>query len=137
VVLGARQLAVLFGAEDVALTVQFIHLFGATIAGFAVSRTLQGALRGAGDTRVPFYATLAGNYLIRLPVAALALPTEVAFVAFGYSFVPGVGLGLSAVFVAVLADIYTRAAINWIRYRSNRWKAVGRAGVARARAGSD
>lgn len=132
VILSARQLALLFGAEDVALTVRFIYLFGAVIAGFTVSRTLQGALRGAGDTRVPFYATLIGNYLIRLPISVLALPTGVAFTALGYSVAPGLGLGLSAVFVAVLADIYARAAINWMRYRSDRWKVIGRAGVVRA-----
>jgi len=137
VVLGARHLAVLFGAEDVGLTATFIYVFAASIAGFGVSRTLQGALRGAGDTRVPFYATLVGNYLIRLPIAALALPSGVTVAAFGYAVTPGLGFGLSAVFVSVWADVYARAAINWLRYRSNRWKAIGRAGVARAQAGAD
>lgn len=137
VAIGARELALLFSAENVSLTVRFIYVFAAAIAGFSVSRTLQGALRGAGDTRVPFYATMVGNYLIRLPIALLALPTGVAVSALGYSVAPGLGLGLPAIVVAILADVYVRAAINWARYRSNRWKAIGRAGVARARAGAD
>ena len=137
VVIGARPLALLFGAENVELTVVFIYVFSAAIVGFSLSRTFQGALRGAGDTRIPFYAILVGNYLIRLPIAALALSAGVAVGAFGYAVTPGLGLGLTAVFVSVWADIYARAAINWGRYRSNRWKAIGRAGVARARAGAD
>ena len=137
VVLTARPLALLFGAEDVGLTVLFIYVFGAVIVGFSISRTLQGALRGAGDTRVPFYATLIGNYLIRLPIAALALPTGFVVGVFGFTAAPGLGLGLPAIFVAIFADIYARAGINWIRYRSSRWKAIGRAGVARAQADTD
>lgn len=137
VVIAARPLALLFGAENIDLTVQFIYVFSAAIVGFSISRTFQGALRGAGDTRVPFYATLVGNYVIRLPIAALAISTTVSFSAFGYALTPGLGLGLTAVVISIWADIYARAAINWSRYRSNRWKAIGRAGVARARAGAD
>lgn len=137
VVLGARELAVLFGADNVGLTVTFIYVFSAAIVGFSISRTFQGALRGAGDTKVPFYATLVGNYAIRLPISFLALSTGVTITALGYTVAPGLGLGLTAVFVSIWADIYARAAINWTRYRSNRWKAIGRAGVARARAGVD
>ncbi|WP_336023278.1 MATE family efflux transporter [Halobellus salinisoli] len=137
VVIGARQLALLFGADDIGLTVTFIYVFSAAIVGFSISRTFQGALRGAGDTKVPFYATLVGNYVIRLPISVLALSAGVTFTAFGYTVAPGLGIGLTAVFISIWADIYVRAAINWTRYRSNRWKAIGRAGVARARAGAD
>jgi putative MATE family efflux protein len=137
IVVGARPLALLFGADDVGLTVTFIYVFSAAVVGFSISRTFQGALRGAGDTRIPFYASLIGNYLIRLPIAALALSGSVTVGLLGVSIAPGLGLGLTAVYVSVWADIYARAAINWGRYRSDRWKEIGRAGVARARAGAD
>ncbi|MDY6817234.1 MAG: MATE family efflux transporter [Halobacteriales archaeon] len=135
--LAARPLAQLFSAENVALTVTFIYVTGVMVAGFSIGRTLRGALRGAGDTSFPFYGTMMGNYLVRLPVAALALPTGMAISILGFSISPGLGLGLPAVFAAIWGDIYTRAAVNWIRFRSDRWKAIGLAGAARAGAGAD
>jgi len=35
-------------------------------------------------------------------------------------------------YVAIRGDVYTRAAANWVRFRSDRWKAIGRAGAVRA-----
>jgi hypothetical protein len=50
-VAGARPIATFFGTEHVALSVDFIRAFGVGTAGFSVSRTMRGSLRGAGDTR--------------------------------------------------------------------------------------
>jgi len=133
----ARPLALPFGSENVALTVEFIYVSGIVVGGFGIARTLQGALRGAGDTTFPFYGTMVGNYLVRLPLAALALPAGMTVTVLGTSFAPGLGLGLVAVYVAIWGDVYTRAAVNWIRFRSDRWTAIGRAGAARAAAGGD
>jgi len=47
----ARPIAVAFGTHHVALTVDFIRMFGIGVAAFSVSRTMRGGLRGAGDTR--------------------------------------------------------------------------------------
>ncbi len=122
----APVIARAFGASDVGLTVGFVRVFGVGVAGFSVSRTLRGALRGAGDTRWPFYGGVVGTYLVRLPVAALALPAGYAVTAFGVSLAPGLGLGLSAVYAAILGDMYARAVVNALRYRSGAWVAVAR-----------
>jgi putative MATE family efflux protein len=135
--LAARPLAHLFSAQNVDLTVTFIYVSGIVVAGFSVDRTLRGALRGAGDTSFPFYGTMIGNYLVRLPIAVLALPTGFAITLFGLSFAPGLGFGLPAVFAAIWGDIYARAVVNWVRFRSDRWKEIGLAGAARAGAGAD
>ncbi|MFB6148119.1 MAG: MATE family efflux transporter [Halobacteriales archaeon] len=124
---GAGPIAAAFGAQNHDLTVQFIQMFGLGVAGFSISRTLRGGLRGAGDTRWPFYGTMAGTYLVRLPIAALALPAGMAITVFDYSFAPGLGFGLLAVYVAIVADFYVRAGVNFVRFRSGRWKAVARA----------
>jgi putative MATE family efflux protein len=133
----ARPLARLFGSENVALTVEFIYVTGIMVGGFGVARTLQGALRGAGDTTFPFYGTMVGNYLVRLPLAALALPAGTTVTVLGASLAPGLGLGLPAIYLAIWGDVYVRAAVNWLRFRSDRWKAIGRAGAARAAADAD
>ena len=122
----APVVAQAFGASDVGLTVAFVRVFGVGVAGFSVSRTLRGALRGAGDTRWPFYGSVVGTYFIRLPAAALALPAGYAVTAFGVSVAPGLGLGLSAVYAAILGDMYARAVVNSLRYRSGAWVAVAR-----------
>jgi putative MATE family efflux protein len=135
-VITARPIALVFGTESVDLTVAFIRIFGLGVAGFSISRTMRGGLRGAGDTRWPLYGTLAGSYLFKLPIAILALPVSYAFV-FGplslgpialekIVLSPGLGLGYTAIFAAILADIYVKAVVNATRFYTGAWKEVAR-----------
>ncbi|WP_340098509.1 MATE family efflux transporter [Salinibaculum salinum] len=129
-VLAARPIATAFGTEHVALTVDFIRVFGLATAGFSASRTMRGSLRGAGDTRWPLYGTFLGSYVVRLPLAALTLPTAFTVSVAGLSLAPGMGLGYPAIFLAIIGDFYTKAAVNTGRFWTGRWKAVARrAGV--------
>jgi putative MATE family efflux protein len=125
-VLAARPIALAFGTAHPDLAVQFIRVFGVIVAGFSVSRTMRGSLRGAGDTRWPLYGTFAGSYLVRLPIAALALPTGFAVSLAGLSVAPGLGWGLPAVFVALIADFYVKATVNTARFWTGKWQGVAR-----------
>ncbi len=125
-VLLARPIATAFGTQYVDLTVQFVRVFGVATAGFSVARTMRGSLRGAGDTRWPLYGTIAGSYLVRLPIAVLALPTSFTITVAGVSIAPSLGLGVPVIFVALLADFYVKAGVNTGRYYSGAWKAVAR-----------
>ncbi len=124
----ARPIVSLFGTEYPELAAQFVRVFGLLVAGFSVSRTMRGSLRGAGDTRWPLYGTILGGYCFRLPVATLALPAgfvvSVPFV--GLSIAPGMGLGLPAIFVALVGDFYLKAAVNTGRFWTGKWRAVAR-----------
>jgi Na+-driven multidrug efflux pump len=126
IVLAARPIALAFGTEHIDLTVGFIRLFGLATAGFSVSRTMRGSLRGAGDTRWPLYGTFLGSYLIRLPIALVALPATYTVTLGGFSVAPGLGLGVPAIFLAIAADFYAKAAVNTGRFWSGRWKEVAR-----------
>lgn len=120
----AAPIAAAFG-EQGALTVAFVRVFGLSVAGFSIARSMKGALRGAGDTRWPFYGALAGAWAVRLPVALLALPAgAVALPLVGP--LPGLELGVTAVFVAILGDTYLRAAVNYLRFRSGAWRRIAR-----------
>lgn len=125
-VVAARPIAVAFGTAHVDLTVAFIRVFGLAVAGFSVSRTMRGSLRGAGDTRWPMYGTFLATYCVRLPVAALALPVGFAISVGGLTLPLGVGLGLPAIFVAFVADFYVKAAVNTGRFRSGKWQVIAR-----------
>jgi putative MATE family efflux protein len=133
VVAAARPIALAFQTENVGLTVDFVRVFGFTVAGFSIARTMRGGLRGAGDTRWPLYGTLAGTWLFRLPVAFLAIPAGLAVVTVaGVAVAPGLGLGLAAVYAAILGDMYVRAGVNTYRFWSGRWKLVARESEAGA-----
>jgi putative MATE family efflux protein len=128
VVAAAEPIAALFGTDHVAQTVTFVRVFGLGVAGFSVARTMRGGLRGAGDTRWPLYGGLVGTYLVRLPLAFAALPAGLA--AGPFAVAPGLGWGVAAVYAAILADMYTRAAVNLARFASGQWVAVARAAEA-------
>jgi len=127
IVLAARPIALAFGTQYVGLTVSFIRLFGVAVAGFSISRTMRGGLRGAGDTRWPLYAMVVGAVFVRLPIAVLALPVGFSITLLGLGFAPGLGLGFPAVYLAIAADFYVKAAVNTGRFWSGRWRAVARA----------
>ncbi|ADQ65818.1 efflux protein, mate family [Halogeometricum borinquense DSM 11551] len=117
----ATPIAQVFGASDIPLTARFIRVFGLGVAGFSVSRTMRGALRGAGDTRWPLYGGLVGTYLVRLPIAFLAPGAGFTIAVLGITISPGLDWGLWAVYAAILADMYVRGVINVARYYSGKW----------------
>ncbi|MFB6074338.1 MAG: MATE family efflux transporter [Haloarculaceae archaeon] len=128
-VVAARPIADLFGTASPDLAVTFIRVFAVTVAGFSLGRTMRGSLRGAGDTRWPLYGTVLGSYCYRIPVAALALPAgfSITIPLLGVSFAPGLGLGLPAIYAAIVGDYYLKALVNTGRFWSGRWRAVARA----------
>jgi putative MATE family efflux protein len=113
IILLARPLVGSFGAvgpETVRLAVIFIYILGAAQPLMAIEFTLGGALRGAGDTRFPLFALLAGLLVFRLGAAwFLARPL------FG---------SVTAVWSCLLADYAIKALLLSWRFRSGRWKSV-------------
>ena len=97
---------------DVALTGSFVAVAAVSVVPMGIDGSLTGTLRGAGDTRVPFAATLVGLYLGALPVAWLGTVTA---------------LGVAGLQLAFLVETAVPMAINLRRFRTNRWKAVSRA----------
>lgn len=70
--------------------------------------SLAGALRGAGDTMYPLYASIFGIWIFRVVVA--------------YIFVNVFHWGLIGAWAAFVLDQYTRATIVFLRYRTGKWK---------------
>jgi len=90
------------------LTVTFIRIHATSIPAVGVFFTISGTLRGAGDTRWPLYASLAGTYLVRLPLSALL----------GYVL----GFKIVGVWIGLPTEYYLRALVVAQRFRGGAWK---------------
>lgn len=99
----------------VGVAVPFVAAAAVSVVFLGVDGSATGTLRGAGDTRYPFFTSLLGRYGCALPVAALGLTTPI---------------GAAALLAALVAETVVPAVLNVRRVHSNRWKAIGRTEVA-------
>lgn len=76
----------------------------------AVSMVFSGALRGAGDTRGPFYVSLASNLLIRLPLIYV-----VVFV---------LRASIYYIWGVMVLQFFVEALLMWMRYNKGDWKRI-------------
>jgi Na+-driven multidrug efflux pump len=91
-VVGADPVASVFTDDPVTLgyASTFTRVFGVSMVFFGVFFPFAGSLRGAGDTRTPFYARATGTFVFMLGVSyVLALP---------------LGWGLSGVYVGIVVS---------------------------------
>ena len=77
---------------------------------FGVAIVMSGALRGAGDTRVPFYISLCTMWCVRLVVA--------------YVFGTLLGLGIYGAWAGMVADLAVRGVWLYVRFARGRWKEI-------------
>ncbi|MFW6320255.1 MAG: MATE family efflux transporter, partial [Halohasta sp.] len=98
------------GAID--LTTRFVIVAAVSVIPLGVGGSATGVLRGAGDTRIPFYASLIGLYGCALPAAYLGVVTP---------------LGVAALYIALVVETTVPALISLWRFYTDRWKAVSRA----------
>jgi len=77
---------------------------------FAITTVLSGVLRGAGDTKWPFYISLLGMWCLRIPVA--------------YALIHVFGWGLEAIWVCMALDLAVRSALGLWRFYRKKWLAV-------------
>ncbi|PSQ40247.1 MATE family efflux transporter [Halobacteriales archaeon SW_5_70_135] len=92
-------------------TVTLVRAAGLSLVPLGISGSVDGALRGAGDTRVPFLASLVGFYVVGLPVAYLGTLTP---------------LSVTALALSLVASAVVPAAVNLWWFRGGHWKAVSR-----------
>lgn len=78
----------------------------------AITYVLGGALRGAGDTKWPFYITTIGVWLIRMPLI--------------YLFVVVWHYDLTVAWYITVGDFLVRSIFLWWRFASNKWQETGK-----------
>ncbi len=74
----------------------------------ALAYVFAGALRGAGDTRWPMYATILGVWVFRMPLVYLCVHV--------WQF------GIVSVWVVTAIDFLLRSLVLWWRFRGSGWK---------------
>ena len=95
----------------VAATARFVVVAAVSAIPLGIGGSVTGSLRGAGDTRWPFVASMIGSYVVAIPVALLGLVTP---------------LGVGGLYAAVIVEKLVPTGLNLARFRSNRWQAVSR-----------
>ncbi len=116
-ILFSHPMALLY-TDDIAVAASagtVLKIIALCLPGQATQLSLGGALRGAGDTRYPLYASAIGIWGVRALLA--------------YIFVNFLHWGLNGAWIAYVLDQYLRSVIILLRFRSGKWKEV-RARVA-------
>jgi len=113
VVAAAGPIAAVFvDGAAVGPTATFVRVAAVSAIPLGVDGSVTGLLRGAGDTRVPFVATLVGLYGFAVPAAYLGTVTA---------------LGTTGLLLALVFETTVPMAINVARFRQGDWKSVSRA----------
>lgn len=113
VLIFARPLAHFFTDDPTAIdqTVPFIRVAAISFLPLGLTSTFTGILKGAGDNRWILYGRFVSQYLILIPLTYLGTITS---------------LGVLAVFVALIAETTSSAAVTGHRFLSGEWKIVSR-----------
>lgn len=75
---------------------------------FAVTLSLEGVFNGVGDTKMPFVISLCSMWGVRILFTFLCVKVW--------------GMGLTAVWMCMIADVITRSLCMYTRYRRGRWQ---------------
>lgn len=108
----AVPLSALFTPDEqvIALAADMLRIVAVSEPLFGLSIVLSGVLRGAGDSRSPFFIVLLGMWGVRMILAPVLL----------YGF----RLALSAIWIAMVADLMVRGLLCWIRVKRLDWSRV-------------
>ncbi len=113
-VLGGQITGLFVGGKDAGEVIdigrQLLFIFAFAMPGLAISLSLGGGLRGAGDTRAVLAIMAGTTWIVRLVPAYLLAITF--------------GLGVPGAWMAAIMDINLRAALMWLRFRRGRWKQI-------------
>ena len=108
----AEPIAQVFIRDPVVVvySVTFIRIHAISIPAVGMFFAIDGALRGAGDTRFPLVTSLSGIYLVRLPLSLV----------FGFVL----GLGIVGVWIPLVIEYWYRAAVISDHFRRGKWRTL-------------
>nr|WP_159763183.1 MATE family efflux transporter [Halovenus carboxidivorans] len=137
VALFAEQIVVLFASDptspEIPIAINLVYAASFSIVFQGVAGAAAGPLDASGDTRVTFVSQFLGMFCVSIPLAYLGA----AGLSVGAKTLPLVGastpaisipaLGLWGLYLAFLAETAVPAAINYWRFRTDKWKSISQA----------
>lgn len=110
----ARPIAHLFVDDPTAIsrTIPFIRVAAVSFVGLGLNSTFRGIIRAAGDNTWSMYGRIVSQYVALIPLVYLGTISA---------------LGVTAVFVAMIAEGWSTAAVTGYRAASGKWMIVSRA----------
>ena len=142
-------------SPEIPIAVNLVYAACAAVIFRGVSGGAAGPLDAAGDTKIPFASQFLGMFCVSIPLAyvgahdatpaitvpeTLAIPAvevplvgatvgsaEVPFVGFSIPEVALPAIGLWGLYLAFMAETTIPAAINYLRFRSGKWKEISEA----------
>ncbi|MCP4082733.1 MAG: hypothetical protein GY743_21090, partial [Planctomycetaceae bacterium] len=122
---GGSDLAAWFtGQPDGATTIQVARLLKViawALPSLSIVMVTTGALRGAGDTIWPLLITMAGFFLIRIPLA-IFFSMETIELPYGQISIRGMGWGVAGAWIAMAIDLFIRSGLVLWRFFLGTWK---------------
>ncbi|MEX0936986.1 MAG: MATE family efflux transporter [Pirellulales bacterium] len=110
-------------SEVVPITARLLRVVAFSMPALAVGMILQGALRGAGDTRWPLLFTLVGMLGLRIPLAYWLAHDSVTLLGGMFEF-DGWGLGVLGAWYAMFVDVVVRCLLVVTRFRHGGWQRI-------------
>lgn len=100
--------------ELVTLSMRMMRILAVGYIAMAVTQSLSGVMRGAGDTMTPMWISLVTTIVIRVPIAyGIAFATRSALYPNGRQ---------ECVFISLLCTWMIGALITWLFYHKGKWK---------------
>jgi putative MATE family efflux protein len=132
VAVSAEQLVVFFAESPdspvIPISRDLVYAACFAIIFQGVSGAAAGPLDASGDTKVTFFSQFVGQYLGSIPLAYLgAAGLSISSVTLGGITTPAISIpaiGLWGLYLAFLAETMIPAAINYWRFRTNKWIAI-------------
>jgi putative MATE family efflux protein len=126
---GADWLAIQFVGRDqpeiAARAAMLVRIVAFGQPPLAILMVVNGALRGAGDTRWTLVTTCIGFLLVRIPLAYWLAWDQIQFPFFGTELtIPGWGLGVRGAWYAMIADLGVRCLLVVYRFLNGAWKRI-------------
>ncbi|AEH38367.1 MATE efflux family protein [Halopiger xanaduensis SH-6] len=113
IALFADRIVVLFAEDptspEIPIAVNLVYAACVAVLFQGVGGAAAGPLDASGDTRIPFLSQALGVFFGAIPLAYLGATTS---------------LGYWGLYLAFLAEASVPAAINYWRFRTNKWKAI-------------
>lgn len=124
---GADSLTALFTGdtnnEASLAAAPLLRLAAMTMPSLALTMILTGALRGAGDTRWPFFFTIIGMVGLRIPLAIFFGWDEYELPFLGVT-IHGLGWGIRGAWYGLVVDIIVRSCLVVARFSQGSWRSV-------------